>query len=217
MSYIPPRVDSQMFGPAQQPKELSYAATSFHYREAQQQQRDARKRRIAEDNKLNYEMLAACWTGDAPCVHNHLFKSENRGEPRYTLIIEVWKPLINAYFAWYSIPRENCTRVWMAIVDHILHIPRDYPAPDVEFREWAFGCLCMFLLEDEHRKGHMIDVYQVAAPMIASGSNNSTWGAMSEPYDPERPSIVPAAPAPAPIHIERRYDPYCTKSAIRRN
>lgn len=119
-----------------------------------------RKKRIADENNMQFGMLEPVWTGNFADVNRHLFTPE--GSPRFTLTLDVWKPLIRTYFHWFMIPRIMCTRVWEEIVNNLLKLPPD--AMDVAFQAWAFGCLCKFHLEDKMRKEHA--EYDPQHPML---------------------------------------------------
>ena len=103
--------------------------------------------RIAADNGLDVAQIRHVWKTSRANVKEHLFDPAT-GVPRFILSIEIWKPLVRAYFAWCEIPRESCTDVWGDIVDMLLRLPQ-LKMVDAEFRAWAFGCLAMFHLEDK--------------------------------------------------------------------
>jgi hypothetical protein len=105
--------------------------------------------RILAENKLDPAIIEPVWTEPWPDVKRHLFVPHTTS-PRFLLDVDVWKPVINAYFAWYCIPREQCTHVWTDIVDMLLRLPPGMSG-NADFRAWAYGCLCKFYLED--RKG----------------------------------------------------------------
>jgi hypothetical protein len=120
--------------------------------------------KIAEDNGLKYADLEQAWTGDRPDVSAHFFQWD--GSPKFFLLVDIWKPLLRAYFAWYGIPREQCTRVWGDIVDHLLSMEQGHGPLPPDFALWAYGCLCRFYLEDRKK---------ITNPV-------------TEEYDPENPA-----------------------------
>ena len=128
-----------------------------------------RRKRVATENDMRYDALQSVWTGDLADAKRHLFNPE--GFPRFMLTLEVWKPLIRAYFHWFSIPRSACTRVWEDIVDGLLKLPEGGERMDAEFQAWAFGCLCKFHLEDRRNEER---------------ARSERGGG----YDPDRPSIA---------------------------
>lgn len=104
---------------------------------------------IALDNSLDINKLRLAWGGSHPDVRSQLFDAAT-GVPLFILSLDIWRPLIRAYFSWYNIPRERCTDVWADIIDMFLRLPNHHTV-DAEFRAWAFGCLGMFYLEDRQR------------------------------------------------------------------
>lgn len=104
---------------------------------------------ILKENNLDSALIEPIWTDMWPDVGKHLF-DPTTSLPRFALSTEVWKPVIKAYFAWYCIPREQCTHVWGDIVDMLLRLSRRMDV-DAEFKVWAYGCLCKFYLEDRRR------------------------------------------------------------------
>jgi hypothetical protein len=105
--------------------------------------------RILAENSLDPALIEPVWVESWPDVKRHLFDPATLA-PRFVLRAEVWKPVIKAYFAWYSIPREECTHVWADIVDMLLRLPPE-GSGDADFRAWAYGCLCKFFLEDRNK------------------------------------------------------------------
>lgn len=101
---------------------------------------------ILKENGLDAAMIWPIWREPWPDVKLHLFDPVT-GLPRFMVTIDVWKPVIRAYFSWYNIPREQCTHIWADIVDQLLRLPPTQSG-DADFRAWAYGCLCKFYLED---------------------------------------------------------------------
>lgn len=120
-----------------------------------------RRKRIALQNNMQYDVLEPVWIGDRWNVKANLFNPD--GSPGFLLNVDVWKQLIETYFHWYCIPRSACTRVWEEIVDNLLKIPKEM-GMDVPFQAWAFGCLCKFHLED--RKMEMRREYDPQHPSM---------------------------------------------------
>lgn len=108
-------------------------------------------------------MLRTSWLGECANVKNDLFNAQ--GGPNFLLTVDVWKPLIRTYFAWFSIPRSQCTRIWGDIVDCLLKLPDG--SMDAVFQSWAFGCLCKFHLEDRKmRETASRDEYDPEKPIV---------------------------------------------------
>lgn len=122
--------------------------------------------KILAENNLNPALIEPLWTEPWPDVKTHLFDPAT-GLPRFVLNVEVWKPVIKAYFAWYCIPREQCTHVWADIVDMLLRLPLD-TSGDSEFKVWAYGCLCKFFLEDRKRQKTDVEYVPASKPLTAS-------------------------------------------------
>lgn len=110
-----------------------------------------RKSGIANGNGLKIEDLEAAWQGKYPNVAAHLFFPN--GAPRFLLSLDIWKPLMRAYFAWFSIPRDKCTVIWGDIVNCIIRAEQEMQIP-TEFTSWAYGCLCRFYLEDRKQQAY---------------------------------------------------------------
>lgn len=109
-----------------------------------------RRSKIADDNGLRYADLEQAWTGPSPNVAAHFFQAD--GTPRFMVVVDIWKPLVRAYFAWYGIPREQCTRIWADLVDQLLALEQRVGTPmPCDFAAWAYGCLCRFYLDDRKK------------------------------------------------------------------
>jgi hypothetical protein len=124
-----------------------------------------RRARIASDYVLDFNLLSEAWVGSWPDPKTHLFGPD--GNPRFTLDVDIWKPLVKAYFAWFCIPRELCVEIWAEIVDSLLRISGQY-VPSNKFQAWAYGCLSKFFLEDrqtQQRHRHLgVDSYDPERP-----------------------------------------------------
>lgn len=105
--------------------------------------------RLSAEHGIDVTSMEPIWIESYPDAKRHLF-DPNTNLPRFALNLAIWKPLINAYFTWYTIPRAHCTRVWADIVDMLLRVPPGY-AGNAEFKAWAYGCLCVFYLEDRYK------------------------------------------------------------------
>jgi hypothetical protein len=128
--------------------------------------RTALHAKVARDNGLDYAQLEGAWKGQGVDVKSHLFWPD--GTPRYVVSVDIWRPLIRAYFAWFDIPRENCTQVWEDIADNLLRLDAAHPLP-VDFQAWAYGCLVKFYLADKklQRESTMkVEEYDPMAPKL---------------------------------------------------
>jgi len=124
----------------------------------------ARHARVAHENGLDFEQLDKAWEGRTPDVKRHLFHPD--GSPRYVIDVEIWRPLVRAYFVWFDIPRENCTRVWEEIVDCLLRLNTVAPLPE-GFQAWAYGCFIKFYLGDRQRQRvSKTEAYDPMAPHL---------------------------------------------------
>lgn len=106
--------------------------------------------KIAWENGLDPKALRPLWVRPVFRPDRDLFDAKT-GAPRFTLSVDVWKPVVRAYFAWCRVRREQCTNAWSDIVDLILRRSREESISDA-FKAWAYGCLCIFLLEDRKKK-----------------------------------------------------------------
>ena len=112
--------------------------------------------RIAFENGLEGSLLAAAWEGNSMNVSKHLFRPD--GTPIFDLQLDIWKRVINAYFAWFEIPRNMCTATWEEIIDGLLQMPPQYKM-ELDFQAWAFRCLCLFHLQDRKKKKPTVEEY----------------------------------------------------------
>lgn len=126
--------------------------------------------RILSENGLDVGLLEPIWTEPWPDVKKHLFDPITSA-PRFLLKVEVWKPVVKAYFAWYYIPREQCTHMWAEIVDMLLRLPPENSGSS-EFKAWAYGCLCRFYLEDLKKIRPSVEPPKSAAPAQYDPSAN---------------------------------------------
>jgi hypothetical protein len=111
---------------------------------------------MTSGNDPDYTPLVSTWdiTPRIPIPSVQLFYPNKT--PKVAFVVDLWKPMINIYFNFYSVPRANYARVWMDIVSCIFNVPKDPDyAPSVEFCAWAFGCMCRFVLEDRQIEEHI--------------------------------------------------------------
>jgi hypothetical protein len=110
-----------------------------------------RRSRCAAENGMSYNELAAAWPGKKKDPKSHFFYPN--GAVRWVTTVDVWKPLVRAYFGWFAIPRSECTSVWGDIVDGLLAIESRFPDKPLspEFSAWAYACLCKFYLQDRKK------------------------------------------------------------------
>ena len=140
---------------------------------------------IALDNSLDINKLRLAWGGSRPDVRSQLFDAAT-GVPLFILSLDIWRPLIRAYFSWYNIPRERCTDIWGDIIDMFLRLPNHHTV-DAEFRAWAFGCLGMFYLEDRQRRRR--EEPERAPPHMQSREKRDDLRSPTSPPPPPRADV----------------------------
>jgi hypothetical protein len=137
------------------------------------------------DNSLDINKLRLAWGGSRPDVRSQLFDAAT-GVPLFILSLDIWRPLIRAYFSWYNIPRERCTDIWGDIIDMFLRLPNHHTV-DAEFRAWAFGCLGMFYLEDRQRRRR--EEPERAPPHMQSREKRDDLRSPTSPPPPPRADV----------------------------
>lgn len=145
-------------------------------------------RAIALYNKLDYEGLAIDWVGDAPDPLRHMFTPD--GVPRYYFELDLWKPLVRAYFAWFRVPPRDSTKTWTAIVEGLLDYESRGGVLPPPFAAWAYSCLCKFYIRDtrEHQRESQAQRLrqQSGAATPSAAMPEATF---SPEYDPEHPAM----------------------------
>jgi hypothetical protein len=185
MSYVPPRADKRLFDDRSNSNRHgcgssgggSSSSRHSHHRQSSRVPQSS-KREICAVNKLDYERVRSDWKTERHDVRDNLFP---RGSPRYILDTDIWKPVINAYFAWYEIPREDAAGVWADIVDCLLRMPPVHSMGE-RFEAWAYGCFCRFYLMGRRPRE------SGTGTGSSSSSSNRATETLGGAYDPENPS-----------------------------
>ena len=104
-------------------------------------------------------------------IRRQLFWADGEGRvfPRYPIVPETQREVLKQYVIVHGIRRDQMLGFWTEFVECLLachNFDTDAPA---EFRAWAYGILCRYLLIEEKRRRDEL------------------------PYDPETNFLLPAA------------------------
>lgn len=159
-------------------KEDEKQEEEYEQRQRQMMMMIDRLQRVTFENGIDFRFVADAWMlGPWPNVGFHLFDPQNGGHPRFTPAVDVWKPVIRAYFAWCEIPKEACAQTWAEIVDMLLKMP-ELRSLDPEFRAWAFECFCVFQLEKMTCERSFNSCCPHPLSLLSSSSTSSSYDPM---------------------------------------
>lgn len=109
----------------------------------------AARKRVAEKNGQTFERLLEEW-GDGVDVRRALFTRNDQGStfPKYTTDVSQWKSLIHDFCEWHGITGlDDIVSLWSDVNDTLMTCPDYDKCVNPEFRAWAYGCMCKFILE----------------------------------------------------------------------
>jgi len=129
---------------------------------------------------MSFEMLHAEW-GDAVDVKSAFFyytaEPERLMYPKYPPTVARWKALIHDYCEWHEITRlDQIVSLWSDITDAFMSCPDYDQKVNSDFRAWAYGCMCKFVLEQ--RKQNRIHANKTGSSLVYD---------TTVPYSPEHP------------------------------
>jgi len=95
--------------------------------------------------------LSTCWipvTDPIPEIYTQLFVRDSLGSmsPRWRAIPEVQRQVINSYASYHTIPPESMVDFWSTYVECLLCCNGFEENANPEFKAWAFGRMCKFVL-----------------------------------------------------------------------
>lgn len=95
--------------------------------------------------------LANCWipvTDPISEIYTQLFVRDSNGimSPRWRAVVEIQRQVINSYAAYHSLRPEVMVNFWSTYVECLLCCPGFEERANPEFKAWAFGRMCKFVL-----------------------------------------------------------------------
>ena len=127
--------------------------------------------------------------------------------PRFPANADAQRDVINRYVTFHRIAKEEMLDFWMDYVDCLLSCPNFEEQSAAEFRAWAYGRLCRYLLL-HRREARVSGAYDPVCNPVSQSDLASfrpaehTAPMPTRPQMPtatadRRPGPAPAAPAPA--------------------
>lgn len=105
----------------------------------------------------DYTPLTKTWIYPEYNVRRDLFYPN--GTPRLAFVVDMWKPAIDLYTIKYKISPAMALEFWMDIVELVMTFKPSYQTypypPSDEFKAWAYGCMCRFVLEKRDRRRYL--------------------------------------------------------------
>lgn len=110
---------------------------------------------LAQSMGLTLHDLKSRWNISEPYnVRKHLFivGIDRKMLPAFNATPEVYKHVIDSYVSWYKIPQHDMKEFWCDFVDSLLVCHEFEEKASTEFKAWAYGRLCRYVLVERQQK-----------------------------------------------------------------